>query len=682
MSIALDFYNEYSNSDWLSHELPDDITKRYEIKACLKMSEEKQVYLVTSKINWRKFILKALASHCLESLEEEYKLSMKLAHPGIVSVVEYIKGKDYNYLIRDYVDGYTVSELVEMTEVGHLQIEELHQIAMQLCDIMIYLHTQNPPIIHRDIKPDNIIITKKKECKLIDFGISRCYQGKAASDTVVMGTELSAPPEQYGFAQTDVRSDIYSIGVLMFFMATGSMNIKELNQYQIPGYIRRIIRRCTRFSPKERYASVKQLKYKLITNSSWHIKRMLYAGGITGATAILILSLFIHIGKKPLPENDIKLDNGIDAEQVQAITENESSLPLASTVSDHIKSGTEQGYKFKSPLIEAAVREQLGKSASDVVLVKDLEQISSLLICGQQCYENWEEHFVYGVNQHMIGSQYTERQLYNINGEITSLEDIAYMVNLEKLALYNQKISDLAPLKDLHYLTYLGLGSNNISDLDIIAEINSLNYLDISGNPIMNDELEKLQELPYLWGLDVGATKVTSLYGLKDIKLRFLSLFECKVGDCLGLEEFTTLDQLIITGVNNAITSQAIDRITKLTNLKILKIFGSDSIDLSKLSTLRSLYLLDLCGMWNNSNLEGLSELTLSQLYMDACQKLELTGVEKLPCVEIISLRNSICSDYSPLLGVKTLKQVYCNQEQEQIMKEELGEVPFEIIVQ
>jgi internalin A len=256
------------------------------------------------------------------------------------------------------------------------------------------------------------------------------------------------------------------------------------------------------------------------------------------------------------------------------------------------------------------------------------------------------------------------------------------MVNLEKLALYNQRISDLAPLKDLHYLSYLGLGSNDISEMTAITSIKSLNYLDLSGNPIMNDDLKQLKELSYLWGLDLGATKVTSLYEIKELKLYFLSLFECKVGDCIGLDEITTLDNLILTGVNNAITDRAIDRVSKLTNLKILKIFGSDRIDLSKLSTLKSLYLLDLCGMWNNSNLGDLTNPNLTQLYIVYWQILDLTGIEKLTCIEQIHLRDSKCSDYTLLLSVKTLKTVYCNQEQQKIIKEQLGEVPFEVLIE
>ncbi len=783
MGTVLDFYKEYNNSEWMGHDILEDITNRYEIKACLKMTEEKQVYLVTSKTNWKKYILKALARHCHESLMEEFRLSKELSHPGIVAAVEYIEGKDYNYLIREYVEGYTVTELVEMTEDGHLQHEELLQITIALCDILQYLHSQKPPIIHRDIKPDNIIVTKQKECKLIDFGISRRYQGKLDSDTFIMGTQFSAPPEQYGFAQTNERSDIYSIGVLMFYMATGNLDIRDLKQYPISGDIREIIRKCTKFSPKDRYSSVKQLKSKLNSYPYLYRKRKFFYAGMIAITAIVLALGLSTLTPRPsvadeeipmitttigpsqsstvsaensreftpvssLPETaNSSADKGKKMDMALSGADNSTELPAADitgptyeidkmqkplifeeepsnkessvkeekdTRTKEQRSVTQQSgqdvqdipkkqensdqlsepaatpvlvknneiYEFQSPLIEAAVREILGKSDQDKVTCGDLEQITSLFICGRQRYDRWEEHFVYGVSQYMIGSQYMDTQLFTVNGEITSLEDISHMVNLEKLALYNQNISDLSPLKDLHYLSYLGLGSNNISDLSQILLIKTLNYLDVSGNPIMNDDLEQLKELPYLWGLDLGATKVTSVYGIKELKLYFLSLFECKVGDCIGLEEITTLDNLILTGVNNAITDHAIDRVSKLTNLKVLKIFGSDRIDLSKISTLKSLYLLDLCGMWNNSDLGELSNPKLTELYIVYWQTLELTGIEKLPCIEQIHLRDSKCSDYKPLLGVKTLKKVYCNSEQQKAIKEQLGEVPFEVLIE
>jgi Leucine-rich repeat (LRR) protein len=198
----------------------------------------------------------------------------------------------------------------------------------------------------------------------------------------------------------------------------------------------------------------------------------------------------------------------------------------------------------------------------------------------------------------------------------------------------------------------------------------------------MNDDIEPLSTLPYLWGLDLGGTKVTSIYGIKDLKLAFLSLLECKMGDCIGLDEMITLDSLTITGVNNAISERALDKIALLTNLRTLKIFGSQGFDLSKLSSLKSLYLLDLCGMWDCSSLKNMNNPSLEQLYIDIWRNLDLSGVENLTNVTQISLRNSECSDYAPLLRMKSLEKVYASQEQIELIREQLGEVNFVLIAQ
>ena len=687
MGAVLDFYQEYQSGELERYHLPDAITTRYDLKACLKMTEDKQVYLVTSKTNWKKYILKAVACQCPENLEEEYKLHQSLSHPGMIGVQEYIKGSNYNYLIRDYIEGFTITEMVEMTEEGHLKEDEILNIMFQLCDILQYLHSQTPPIIHRDIKPDNIIITKQKECKLIDFGISRRYHNTMERDTVIMGTQFSAPPEQYGFAQTNHRSDIYSIGILMYYMATGNLNIHDLKQYHLPKRIKRIITKCTRFSPEKRYASVKHLRKQLEYASNNKKPAYFRIAGV--AALLIVVGGAILLGQNPrdIDTSDRKLEEvPVSEHNTEDITNTSKAAAVDQgttvTATPSVAFQEDDPYEFQSSLIEKAVRDQLGLSSKDPVTYGDLKQITSLFLCGEQSYRNWDEHFVYGVNQYMSGSDYNETGLFKNNGGITTLEDISYMINLEQLALYNQKISDLTPLAKLPYLAKLGVGSNNISNLEPVLSMECLGYLDISANPVMNDEITKLSALKNLWGLDLGATKVTSIYGIKNMPLSYLSLFECKMGDCVGLEEMTGLDNLIITGVKNAITENAIDRISKLTKLQILKIFGSGEFDLSKLSTLKSLYLLDLCGMWADTDLSRLNNPSVEQLYIDVWQHLNLTGAENFPNVTVLSLRNSVCNDYTPLLKMKNLQTVYCTQKQAKSIREQLGNLSFEIVEQ
>ncbi len=663
MSTVIDFYKDYQSNGFVGQDFPSEIKLRYDVKACLKMSEYKQVYLVTSKTNWKKFIMKAVEVQCQENLEAEYHLIKMLSHPGIVSDCQLIKGDKCNYLIREYMEGSTITELLEMTKEGHLKHEEILRITLQLCDILQYLHEQTPPIIHRDIKPDNIIITKGGECKLIDFGISRRMQDGAEADTVIMGTQLLAPPEQYGYTQTDPRSDIYALGILMFYMATGSYQIKELQQFNINKKLLKIIKKCTQFSPKERYSSIKQLKNKLIGFPYKGKKRWFVWKSLLG---LYLLATTIGCIVWGLKYYSLCKEKMI---VVKSIEQNET-VPISD----------EKVYEFKSALIEAAVRNVLSKSPGEPVTYGDLKKIDILLICGEQIYDKWEDHFVYGSNQYMNGTTYKEDR-YRRNGEITSIEDIAYMPNLKQLAIYNQRISDISPLEELHELNYLGLGSNNIQNLEPILQLKSLNYLDISANPITNEELEKLNVISSLWGLDISETKVTSINGIRNMKLNFLSLFECKMGDCDGLEDMVTLDNLILTGVNNAITEQAIDKVSTLSKIKILKIFGSGNFDLKKLSNLKSLELLDLCGMWERANFQELELPSLIQLYVPAFKDLDLNGIEKNAQLTEIFLQDSACDDYSPLLKMTNLKKVYCNQEQKNDILDQLGSIPFELVI-
>jgi serine/threonine protein kinase len=136
-------------------------------------------------------------------------------------------------------------------------------ISLQLCNILTYLHNLEPPVIHRDIKPNNIILGDDGNIHLIDFGISRKYSESALKDTEKIGTEGFMPPEQYGYRQTDCRADIYSMGILLCWLLTGQRNPDELAA-PITGDIITIIQKCTAFAPDNRYSTVDLVKTDLL----------------------------------------------------------------------------------------------------------------------------------------------------------------------------------------------------------------------------------------------------------------------------------------------------------------------------------------------------------------------------------------------------------------------------------
>lgn len=169
------------------------------------------------------------------------------------------------HVAEEYIEGKLLAQL--LSERAFPPTEAVGLI-IQLCDGVSCLHRAIPPIIHRDLTPWNILITEEHVLKIIDFDAARSYRQRAACDTRRLGTAEYAPPEQFGYSQTDERSDIYSIGVLLYelvycraFQKTGKSGFCRSWRYR---RINKIITRCTMFSPDQRYQSVRELRRALI----------------------------------------------------------------------------------------------------------------------------------------------------------------------------------------------------------------------------------------------------------------------------------------------------------------------------------------------------------------------------------------------------------------------------------
>ena len=700
MGSVVEFKNDYYKKQSNVNKIPAMIANKYKMVACLKWTKERQVYLIEGKTDGKRYILKCSLGHSLEKAEEEYKLHDSLTHKGLVSAVEFVKDEDQACFVRDYIEGDTITELVEMTAKGHLPEEMLVDITLQLCRILDYLHTQEPPIIHRDIKPDNIIYTKQGECKLIDFGISRRYTEEQEKDTYVWGTRYAAPPEQYGFKQTDARSDIYSIGVLMLYMATGSLDLNEMDQYSIPAKLSKCIKKCTEFAPENRYQSIRQLEFKLANHSSINKKRVLQAVGAGSIILVVwlasksfgagsVVDHLTEIGKKEINSQEIsnqEIDSKeVDSKEVDSKEIDSKEIDSKEIVSQEINSqeinsselSYNSEYKFSSPMIEAAVRHELGLSDTDLITNADLDQVEELYLCGNQIYDNWGQHFVYGKMQFMNGAEYNQSGLFQNQGDIESLVDLIPMKNLHTLELYNQKITDISPLSKLNNLTRLGLGANSIEDITVLEGLVKLVTLDLSGNPLEDNDMLSLQKLPNLVDLNLGATKITSLGTIKELKLKSLAVFDTRLNDCEGIETMTSLEKLITTGVNNTITEEGLNNILKLINLKELRLMGGVISDLSMLTKLTSLTYLDLCGC-NIDSIEELKGLNFTTLIFDSTQVTDLTVLKEFKEITTLGISNIPCSDYTPLLSLAQLRFINCNQKQAEEIKKQLGEISYE----
>ncbi|RRD96419.1 DUF5050 domain-containing protein [Clostridiales bacterium COT073_COT-073] len=262
-SDVASFLNTYQQALQLgisSEEMPVELSRNYFFESCIRKDPEnkKEIYLLSRIADGAKAILKITRNYPEEDALEEAKLLERLNHPGIPKLYAAYESGEKKYIVREYVPGRTLYEIVKTN--GILSSHDIFRVILKLTEILSYLHHQTPAVIHRDIKPQNIIVSPDGSIHLIDFGIARVHKEGRTQDTAVVLTLDYAPPEQYGFDQTSALTDIYSAGMVMLFLATGHTIRTELEAQIINNRLRTLIERCIAFDPKFRMQSVEEIR--------------------------------------------------------------------------------------------------------------------------------------------------------------------------------------------------------------------------------------------------------------------------------------------------------------------------------------------------------------------------------------------------------------------------------------
>lgn len=226
--------------DWLEAALREE----YREVRLLKESPRGSVRLIEHKTTGRRFILRRFTGN-----GEVYQKLLDCTGKNLPLIFEAAEKGGENLILEEFIQGDTLGFLLEE---ALFTPRETRRIVLQLCRALWVLHSIGA--VHRDVKPENIII-RGKDAILIDFDAARIHKPGNEADTQVLGTTGFAAPEQYGLGQSDVRTDIYSLGILMNVMLTGEHPSQRLAE----GRMGRIIERCTRVNPEKRYQNVLQL---------------------------------------------------------------------------------------------------------------------------------------------------------------------------------------------------------------------------------------------------------------------------------------------------------------------------------------------------------------------------------------------------------------------------------------
>lgn len=182
---------------------------------------------------------------------ELYRRLSGISSEYVAKVYETVRIENEFYAVIEFIQGVTLTDYIKKN--GVMTDVQLRDIILQLCSGLEAIHSLG--IIHRDINPNNIMLDDSGKVKIIDFGISRFQKANQAADTQILGTQGFAAPEQFGFSQTSIRSDIYSVGVLINYLKTGCLPSEKTDN----GEFSSVILKCTQMDEHNRYSNTAEL---------------------------------------------------------------------------------------------------------------------------------------------------------------------------------------------------------------------------------------------------------------------------------------------------------------------------------------------------------------------------------------------------------------------------------------
>ena len=627
------------NKIWNDY-LPEDMQEHWTVYECLKESEDSSTFLVKETATGILCVLKWGRNRQAEFLRNEMEIMKKMADrklSGIPKAYRIFEENGEVYLVREYIEGMSLAQMV--LQKGGISEAEICRISRKICQTAEQFQNPDEPMIHRDIKPENIVVTPGGEVVFIDFGTMRSYKKDGSRDTFVVGTRGTAAPEQYGYTQTDQRTDVYAIGQTMLYMVSESYEMNQLSECAVSRRMKKIIEKACSFEPDKRYGDAAQLR-RAVEKCQTNNRKKVYkkAGAVFGLFAAGYILAILS------PDGTV-----IENKRIETAEQSAAEEQIQAEIT------------FREELIEEAVRKELGLSKTDKITASMLENVRKLRIVGKEILD--DEDTFWGEGHHVDGK---DSSFGSVRGNITDLSDLAQMVNLEELALCNQKIEDISGLKELP-LKKLYLSKNMITDFSVLLDLIDLDTLCIMENPAEN--LSVIGECIGILRLNIQGMNLTDIDFLKNLSLDYLDMSNVEVENNIfePLTEMKKLDTLCMCDVNEA----AAETLSQMSTLKALFMWG-DSTILENLKPLKGMTQLETLAFTTQiSSLEGIEQFpSLNFLSVSFSLVKDLSPVTGAKNLQVIDISNADIENFEPLFGHSGLTEVHCTEEQkEEIMK-------------
>ena len=603
--------------------LPAAVLTAYEPDSCLSDQGERFVLKMRRRSDGAFFVLKA-APLTDKDLMEEFCILVRLSPlmpDQVPAPICYFQDNETEYLIRTYLPGMTLAQYREQED--GCSPERCIQLGQKLCALLETIHSQQPPIIHRDVKPENILVLPGGEVALVDFSIARQYKAGQDTDTRHMGTRSTAAPEQYGYAQTDCRTDVYALGMTLIWLLTGTYDASALTEAAYgPKYLCEVLKTAVSFAPESRYEDAASFSAAL----SGHPPRRKQT--VSRSRPRLVFLLLVLLAGLAVGVGFLRRENRV--------------------------------VTFSSRVMEAAVRLELDKPEGPITY-DDLVRIRHLGAVGDDVFSEGEL-FEYAEANYRIGGEFYFIDGRTGHGDIADLSLLASMPNLEELYLCRQAIRDVSALEGLS-LTTLVLNENDISDFTPLASLTQLQTLYLISNPATDysavAELTNLRQLG-LGGAQSQGGMADSLAFLEPLALRELTLGRLMVldGNWRPLTSQNVLDTLEIWDP----PAEAMEAVNALSGLRELSLGDYAYRDLTMLTDLSGLDRLIIRNLESLEGIQALTGLHHLRLHDSGISDLSLlSGLERLGSLCLINVPNA---DYTTLPKDSVLDEIRVDEAQ------------------